>query len=48
MLQNRQVLKRVFPQLFEQYDVRGTDDYPAALLDVLKYIAPSGPADPRS
>lgn len=46
MLQNRQVLKRVFPQLFEQYDVRGTDDYPAALLDVLKYIAPAGAADP--
>ena len=42
MLQNRQVLKRVFPQLFEQYDVRATDDYPAALLDVLKYIAPGG------
>ncbi len=35
MLTNRQVLKRVFPQLFEGYDVRATDDYPAALLDVL-------------
>lgn len=46
MLQNRQVLKRVFPQVFEQYDVRATDDYPAALLDVLKYIAPGGRADP--
>jgi uncharacterized circularly permuted ATP-grasp superfamily protein len=46
MLQNRQVLKRVFPQLFEQYDVRVTDDYPAALLDVLKFIAPGGRPDP--
>jgi uncharacterized circularly permuted ATP-grasp superfamily protein len=46
MLQNRQVLKRVFPQLFEQYDVRVTEDYPAALLDVLRYIAPGGRADP--
>ena len=46
MLQNRQVLKRVFPQVFEQYDVRVTDDYPAALLDVLKYIAPGGRPDP--
>jgi uncharacterized circularly permuted ATP-grasp superfamily protein len=46
MLQNRQVLKRVFPQIFEQYDVRVTDDYPAALLDVLKYIAPGGRPDP--
>src|SRR5262245_13760646 len=46
MLQNRQVLKRTFPQIFEPYDVRATDDYPATLLDVLKYIAPGGRADP--
>jgi uncharacterized circularly permuted ATP-grasp superfamily protein len=46
MLTNRQVLKRVFPQAFEQYDVRVTDDYPAALLDVLRYIAPGGRPDP--
>jgi uncharacterized circularly permuted ATP-grasp superfamily protein len=46
MLQNRQVLKRVFPQVFENHDVRGTDDYPAALLDVLRYIAPGGRPDP--
>jgi uncharacterized circularly permuted ATP-grasp superfamily protein len=46
MLHNRQVLKRVFPQIFEQYDVRVTEDYPAALLDVLKYIAPGGRPDP--
>lgn len=46
MLQNRQVLKRVFPQIFEHYDVRATDDYPAALLDVLRYLAPSARHDP--
>jgi uncharacterized circularly permuted ATP-grasp superfamily protein len=46
MLQNRQVLKRVFPQVFAAHGVRGTDDYPAALLDVLKYIAPGGRPDP--
>jgi uncharacterized circularly permuted ATP-grasp superfamily protein len=46
MLQNRQVLKRVAPQLFHQYDVRLTEDYPASLLDVLKYIAPATAADP--
>jgi uncharacterized circularly permuted ATP-grasp superfamily protein len=46
MLQNRQVLQRVFPQIFAQYDVRITGDYPAALLDVLKYIAPGGRPDP--
>jgi uncharacterized circularly permuted ATP-grasp superfamily protein len=47
MLHNRQVLKRVFPQLFETYDVRITDDYPAALLDLLRFIAPGGRPDPR-
>jgi uncharacterized circularly permuted ATP-grasp superfamily protein len=46
MLQNRQVLKRVFPMLFAQYDVRANDDYPAALLDVLKFIAPRDQPDP--
>jgi uncharacterized circularly permuted ATP-grasp superfamily protein len=46
MLQNRQVLKRVFPQIFDSYDVRATEDYPAALLDVLKHIAPARRSDP--
>jgi uncharacterized circularly permuted ATP-grasp superfamily protein len=46
MLMNRQVLKRVFPTIFEPYDVRMTDDYPAALLDVLHYIAPADRLDP--
>jgi uncharacterized circularly permuted ATP-grasp superfamily protein len=47
MLTNRAVLKRVAPQFFSEYDVRSTDDYPAALLDVLRYIAPGGRPDPR-
>src|SRR5262245_27554425 len=46
MLMNRQVLKRVFPQLFADYDVRLTDDYPAALLDMLKFLAPVNEPDP--
>jgi uncharacterized circularly permuted ATP-grasp superfamily protein len=46
MLTNRAVLKRVAPQFFSEYDVRSTDDYPAALLDVLRYIAPGGRPDP--
>ena len=46
VLHNRQVLKRVFPQIFEGYDVRSNDEYPAHLLDVLKYIAPAGRPDP--
>jgi len=47
MLQNRQVLQRVFPQIFESYDVRVTEDYPDALLDVLKFIAPGNRPDAR-
>jgi len=47
MLQNRQVLQRVFPQIFGSYDVRPTEDYPALLLDVLRYIAPGNRPDPR-
>jgi uncharacterized circularly permuted ATP-grasp superfamily protein len=46
VLQNRQVLKRVWPQIFDRYDVRGTDHYPSALLDVLRYVAPGGRPDP--
>ncbi|MFO0845245.1 MAG: circularly permuted type 2 ATP-grasp protein [Gemmataceae bacterium] len=46
MLTNRQVLKRVWPQAFEAMNVLSTDDYPAALLDVLRYIAPGGRPDP--
>lgn len=46
MLQNRQVLKRVFPGVFEQYDVRVNDDYPQILLEILKYIAPGSRPDP--
>jgi len=48
MLQNRQVIKRVFPSLFNDYDVLPNDDYPAALLDVLQYIAPEGVPQPTA
>ena len=48
MLQNRQVLKRVFPALFSEYDVRPNDDYPAALLDVLQWIAPESAGPPTA
>src|SRR5579871_392051 len=46
MLHNRQVLKGILPAMFEQCDVRATDDYPADLLAVLKHIAPPGRLDP--
>jgi uncharacterized circularly permuted ATP-grasp superfamily protein len=42
VLKNRQVMKQVFPVLFEAYNVRPTDDYAANLLAMLRHIAPSG------
>jgi len=48
MLQNRQVLKRVFPALFTGYDVLPNDDYPAALLELLEWIAPESADRPTA
>ena len=46
VLKNRQVMKQVFPLLFEQYNVRPVDDYTDNLLAVLRSIAPAGCDDP--
>lgn len=40
MLVNRQMSKRVFPQLFEQYNVRPIEHYGQALLATLRALAP--------
>ena len=40
VLENRAVMKRVFPSLFSAYRVRAIEDYPFNLLQCLKYIAP--------
>ena len=40
VLENRQVLKRTFPQVFEASRVRPVDDYPTKLLEMLEYLAP--------
>jgi uncharacterized circularly permuted ATP-grasp superfamily protein len=46
VLENRQVLKRTFPQVFEASRVRPVDDYPSRLLDMLQYLAPDGVTAP--
>ena len=46
VLKNRQVMKQVFPTLFQEYNVRPIDDYAANLLAVLRHAAPEGCADP--
>jgi uncharacterized circularly permuted ATP-grasp superfamily protein len=40
MLENRAVMKRVFPDLFEHYSILPVDDYPAQLYDTLASISP--------
>jgi uncharacterized circularly permuted ATP-grasp superfamily protein len=46
MLTNRQVIKRVFPLLFNSYDVRPVDQYGQALLATLRSLAPAHRPDP--
>ena len=46
LLENRRVLKRVFPRLFERYRVLPVDDYSLRLRETLEYSAPRGVSDP--
>jgi uncharacterized circularly permuted ATP-grasp superfamily protein len=39
VVENRRVLKRVWPQLFADYDVRPVEGYPQDLLEVLRAVA---------
>lgn len=40
MLENRQVMKRVFPELFEDYNILPVDDYASQLYDMLASLSP--------
>ncbi|MFI5267737.1 MAG: circularly permuted type 2 ATP-grasp protein [Chloroflexota bacterium] len=46
VLGNRQVMKHVFPTLFQSYPVCAVDSYPHDLLAVLRHLAPAQVADP--
>lgn len=46
VIENRQTMKRVFPNLLGQYRVRPVEDYSQELLNVLRYIAPDGNNQP--
>jgi len=46
VLENRAVMKRVFPSVFGAYRVRAIEDYPHNLLQCLKYVAPNQTDDP--
>ncbi len=45
VLENRDLMKRTFPQVFEGLRVRPVDDYPSNLLEMLESIAPPGAGD---
>ncbi len=42
VLENRNLLSRVFPEIFANYGVQPVDSYPQMLLDALKFSAPRG------
>ena len=46
VLENRQVLKRTFPSVFEASRVQPVDEYPGKLLEMLEYLAPDGIQSP--
>ena len=46
VLQNRVVMKRTFPQVFESSRIRPVDDYPSRLRDLLESLAPASVGRP--
>jgi uncharacterized circularly permuted ATP-grasp superfamily protein len=47
VLQNRLIIKRTFPQVFESSRIRPVDDYPGRLREMLEYLAPPDAEAPR-
>jgi uncharacterized circularly permuted ATP-grasp superfamily protein len=47
VLENRQIMKQLFPQLFAASRIRPVSDYALKLRDMLEYLAPEGTAAPR-
>ncbi len=45
-LENRQAMKRTFPEVFRQSGVQAIDDYPSQLLETLLHLAPDHLDDP--
>ncbi|GAC14151.1 circularly permuted type 2 ATP-grasp protein [Aliiglaciecola lipolytica] len=47
MLENRQVMKRVFPEMFEKYNILPIDNYPSDLYDMLASLSPRDVKEPE-
>jgi uncharacterized circularly permuted ATP-grasp superfamily protein len=46
VLENRRIMKRSFPRIFERFPVSPVDDYPSRLLDLLEHMSPSQSSEP--
>jgi uncharacterized circularly permuted ATP-grasp superfamily protein len=46
MLENREMMMRLFPDLFAAHRIAPVDNYPAQLIENLRAVAPAGVADP--
>ena len=40
MIENREIMMRMFPELFEKLKIETVENYPNYLLDILKSLAP--------
>ncbi len=40
MMENREIMMRMFPELFENLNIESVDNYPSYLVDILKSLAP--------
>ncbi len=47
MLENRQVMKRVFPEMFKKYNILPIDDYASQLYDMLAALSPRDIKEPE-
>src|SRR5581483_5281268 len=48
VLENREVLKRTFPQVFEGLAIRPVNEYPSRLLEMLESLASLAVGEPRT
>src|SRR5262245_23712392 len=47
VLENREIMKRTFPQSFDGFSILPVENYPDKLLEMLMHIAPAGVRDPN-
>ena len=47
MLENRKVMKRTFPDMFQTYNILPVDDYPSQLFDTLASLSPRPDDEPE-